>query len=129
MFRLSSIRFLILLSVLCLAFAGCQTSGPPAETIPPGPEGQRDGWTTEEGPKTIDVEDGTARYFNEKGAHVKTETRKDFACQKDVCSTQAMKMTDHTRNGAWTEFKAKKWEVNTGIPDRYFTVRALQRGR
>lgn len=69
------------------------------------------------------------RYYNDKGAHVKTEVRKGYTCKGEICNADTMKLTDHTRNDTWSEFKKKKWEVNTGVADRFFTVRSLQRGR
>jgi len=68
------------------------------------------------------------RYFNEKGAHIKTETRSDYECKGKVCSPRLLKMEDHSRGGAWTELKCKSWEVNTGLSDDLFSVRNLQRG-
>jgi len=67
-------------------------------------------------------------YFNDKGAKIKTETRGDFSCRGKMCTAARMKMVDHTRNGHWTEIVRSKWQTNTGVPDRTFSVRSLQRG-
>jgi len=69
------------------------------------------------------------KYYNDKGQLMKTETRRDYVCKGKVCQPNVLRLTDHTRNNAWTEISCEKWEVNTGISDRAFTVRALQRGR
>jgi outer membrane lipoprotein-sorting protein len=73
------------------------------------------------------------RYYGDKGNLIKSEVREDYTCKtvggKKICQPRKMKLTDHTRNGAWTSFTCKSWEINTGINDRFFTVRALQRGR
>jgi outer membrane lipoprotein-sorting protein len=68
-------------------------------------------------------------YSNDKGAKIKTETRSDYECRGKMCTAGRMKMVDHTRNGHWTEIVRSKWQVNTGVSDQEFSVRALQRGR
>jgi outer membrane lipoprotein-sorting protein len=68
------------------------------------------------------------RYFNNKGVHAKTETRSKYACQGKICVAKVMRLVDHTRNNAWSEFVTTEWKVNTGIKKRFFTVRAIQRG-
>ena len=45
-----------------------------------------------------------------------------------ICNPTVLKMTDHSRNDAWTELKCIDWEANVGIGDDVFTVRTLQRG-
>jgi len=67
------------------------------------------------------------RYYNKKGEHTKTETRTQYACQGPICVAKVMRLVDHTRNNAWSEFVTTDWKVNTGIPDSFFTQRALQR--
>jgi outer membrane lipoprotein-sorting protein len=69
------------------------------------------------------------RYYNKKGVKIKTEYRSGFACIGTVCNAGVMKMVDHVRNDAWTQMTRTKWKVNTGVSDRKFTLRALQRGR
>jgi len=69
------------------------------------------------------------KYYNEKGELMKTEVRTDYLCKGRICQPSVLKLTDHTRNDAWTKIICDKWEVNTGVDDRFFTVRALQRGR
>ncbi len=75
----------------------------------------------------------TIRYFNKLGVKVKTEQRTGYTCKPvkggQVCNFSESKMTSHVRNGTWTKFIRKEWEVNTGVKDTYFTVRAIQRGR
>ncbi|MBT3222987.1 MAG: outer membrane lipoprotein-sorting protein [Proteobacteria bacterium] len=68
------------------------------------------------------------RYFNTKGANTKTEVRREFTCEGKVCNPEVMRMTDHTRNGAWTEFRRQKWEAQPGLDEGLFTVRSLQSG-
>jgi outer membrane lipoprotein-sorting protein len=69
------------------------------------------------------------RYFNEAGQHLKTETRSEYDCAESLCTPKQMRMTDHTRGGAWTVLEAVSRKVNQGIPDSNFTVRNLERGR
>ncbi len=66
-------------------------------------------------------------YYNDAGKHIKTETRREYLCKKGVCNGRVMRMPDHTRNGHYTEIIRKKWKVNTGVSDRKFSRRALQR--
>jgi hypothetical protein len=68
------------------------------------------------------------KYFNDKGEHIKTETRDGYDCKGTICNPTVLKMTDHTRNGAWTELRCTTWDANIGIEDDLFTVRTLQRG-
>ena len=72
------------------------------------------------------------RYFNAKGEKLKTETRTGYTCTPtpagQLCNYQEAKMVSHVRNNAWSKFVRTKWEVNTGVSKRYFTLRSLQRG-
>jgi outer membrane lipoprotein-sorting protein len=79
---------------------------------------------------TIDTESKlpqVIKNYNDKGVHVKTETRTEYGCQGDVCVAGLMKMEEHTRE-AWTELRRVGWEVNSGLSDDTFSVRNLQRG-
>jgi len=67
-------------------------------------------------------------YFNDKGAKLKTEIRSNYKCQGDICNPHTIRMTDHTRNGLWTENRMLSWKFNTNVPDTVFTTRNLQRG-
>ena len=71
-------------------------------------------------------------YFNDKGVKVKTEEREGYSCKSTprglVCNCKVMKLTDHTRNGLWTKLIMKTWELDTGVPDSFFSQRDLQRG-
>lgn len=66
-------------------------------------------------------------YFNDKGKKIKSETRTEYTCPKDVCGARVMRMVDHTRNDHWTEIIRTKWQINTGFSDRKFKRRELQR--
>jgi outer membrane lipoprotein-sorting protein len=65
------------------------------------------------------------KYFNKKGAHIKTETRSGYSCQQEVCNAERMVMVDHTRNDAATEMLRGTWEVNTGLDDSVFSLNNL----
>ena len=67
-------------------------------------------------------------YYDEKGIHLKTETRSEYKCTGAVCIPTVMRMEDHQRKGAWTELRMKDWEIDTGFSDDIFSVRNLQRG-
>jgi len=69
------------------------------------------------------------RYFNEKGAKLKTEIRSEFTCQGKICTPRVMRMIDHVRSDLWSEMRRTEWKVNTEIKDSFFTVQSLQRGR
>lgn len=66
-------------------------------------------------------------YYSDKGKKLKTETRVDHQCRGKICNAFTLKMIDHTRNDLWTKLLMTNWEVDTGIPDAYFTSRSLQR--
>ncbi|MBI5509191.1 MAG: outer membrane lipoprotein-sorting protein [Deltaproteobacteria bacterium] len=68
------------------------------------------------------------RYFNDAGVNAKTETRSDFTCQGKLCTPRAVEMVDHSRGELKSRMLLKDWQVNRGVPDSLFTVRALQRG-
>jgi len=68
------------------------------------------------------------KYFNDKDEHIKTESRGGYDCQGTICNPTILRMTDHSRNGAWTELRCTSWKANVGLEDDVFTVRTLQRG-
>ena len=68
-------------------------------------------------------------YYNDRNMHIKTETRTDWECDGEIFHARVMNMVDHRRNDIETTMEAKKWKVNTGVPDKFFTVRSLQRRR
>jgi outer membrane lipoprotein-sorting protein len=68
------------------------------------------------------------RYYDDKGTKVKTEQRLEFTCGGGVCAPKIVEMVDHTRADIKTRMMRKAWKVNQGVPDSFFTVRALQRG-
>jgi len=68
-------------------------------------------------------------YFNDKDEKVKSETRKDYECQGKHCNPKVITLTDHTRGGVTSTLRRKAWKVDTGVADRYFSVRSLQRRR
>jgi hypothetical protein len=68
------------------------------------------------------------KYFSDSGAHIKTETRSEYTCEKEFCSPKTMKMVDHTKNDASTTLSRVKWKVNIDIPDSRFSKRALEEG-
>lgn len=66
------------------------------------------------------------KYFNAAGTHLKTETRTNYTCEKDVCAPAELKMVDHTKGGLSTTMVRKSWKVNPEIPDSKFSKRALE---
>ena len=68
-------------------------------------------------------------YFNDDGIRVKTETRTGYECRGEHCNAALMTLTDHTRDGLTSTLKRLDWQVNTGLADSFFTLRALQRRR
>lgn len=69
------------------------------------------------------------RYYNTDGLHIKTETRSKYDCAENVCTPAVLKMTDHTRNDAWTSLTVLERKVNQGVSASLFSVRNLERGR
>lgn len=68
------------------------------------------------------------KYFSGTGTLLKTETRGDYACEKETCFPKTLKMVDHTKNGAATVLKVIKSKINEDIPDSRFSKRALEEG-
>ncbi len=71
----------------------------------------------------------SVEYYNEKGVKVRSEVREGFQCKQGLCNPRKMTMLDHTRGDLKSEMIQRKWTPNTGISDREFTVRSLQRRR
>jgi hypothetical protein len=67
------------------------------------------------------------RYFNDKGVHLKTETRADYGCEGKVCTPKDHKMVDHQKGGHFTRLLRKTWKVNEPIPDEIFSKRSLEK--
>jgi len=67
------------------------------------------------------------RYFDDKGTHVKTESRSDYVREGDVSLPKELKMTDATKEGRWTRMTAKTLKVNQDIPDEFFTKKNLEK--
>lgn len=74
----------------------------------------------------------TIKYFDDKGQHVKTETRTDYVCgdtpKGEYCTPGVFKMVDHTRNDAYTTLTQTDVKINSGVDDAVFSQRTLQRG-
>jgi hypothetical protein len=66
------------------------------------------------------------RYFNEKGAHIKTETRTDYECKGNICLPGVQKMTDHT-TGVSSTLKMKKPKIDKELDDKLFSKRYLMK--
>ena len=77
---------------------------------------------------TEDMVPQTLRYFNNKGQHVKTEERSNWYREAGVVQPQTLKMTDHTRNDAYTILNQTVTGTNQGLGDELFSQRALQQG-
>lgn len=66
-------------------------------------------------------------YFNQEGTRLKTETRSEYSCEGSICSPGRLKMVDNTTHGHATSLIRKRWKVNSGLSERLFSVRDLQR--
>jgi outer membrane lipoprotein-sorting protein len=66
------------------------------------------------------------RYFSDKGAHIKTETRKEYRCAQNYCVPKVQKLVDHTTKLESTLY-LKKHKINPSIPDRVIAKRYLLR--
>ena len=66
------------------------------------------------------------KYFDEKGNHVKTETRTNYVCEGKVCLAKRQKMVDHTKNDKWSRLELTEYHVNPSLPDDMFSKRNLQ---
>lgn len=67
-------------------------------------------------------------YVNGEGVVVKTEARSNYICEGAACTPGTLRMTDHSRNDAWTELTAVEVKFDSGLEDGLFTVRSLQTG-
>jgi outer membrane lipoprotein-sorting protein len=64
------------------------------------------------------------RYFNDKGAHIKTEVRSDYQCEGKVCLPGKQRMTDHT-TGVSSTLKVKSPKIDKALDDKLFSKRYL----
>jgi outer membrane lipoprotein-sorting protein len=66
------------------------------------------------------------KYFDDKGNHVKTETRTNYSCEQKVCLPKRQKMVDHTKNDKWSRLELSEYKVNPSLPEDMFSKRNLQ---
>ena len=66
------------------------------------------------------------KYYNASGTLLKTETRSNYTCEKDICAPAELKMVDHTKGGQSTVLSRKAWKPNVAVADSKFTKRALE---
>lgn len=66
------------------------------------------------------------KYFNDKGTHVKTETRMKYFCEDSVCLPKRQKMVDHTKNEKWSKLHLDEWNINPRLPKKMFSKRNLK---
>ncbi len=68
-------------------------------------------------------------YYNAKGAKLLTEKREGWQCADGLCNPRKMSMVDHSRGDMESFMIQRAWKHNTGVDDRLFSVRSLQRRR
>ena len=68
-------------------------------------------------------------YYNDKGVKQKTENRESFQCKENTCNPRIMTLIDHSRGDLKSVMVQQAWKLNTGVDERFFTVRSLQRRR
>jgi len=68
----------------------------------------------------------TIKYFDDKGNHVKTETRSNQFCEQNVCLSKVQKMVDHTKGDKWSELKMSDYKINPALDEDMFSKRNLQ---
>ena len=66
------------------------------------------------------------KYFDDKGNHVKTETRTNYVCEGKVCLPKRQKMVDHTKNEKWSRLELGEYKINPSLPEDMFSKRNLQ---
>ena len=73
---------------------------------------------------------GEIRYYDAKGALVRTEVRSDYSCgsgdQQGICTPGKQRMVDHTKN-LITTMTRKAWKANAALSDDQFTKRSLEK--
>ena len=68
------------------------------------------------------------KYFNDRGQHVKTETRGDYHCGQEACIPGTLTMVDHSRGELSTTLTQAVESINGGLSEDVFSQRTLQRG-
>lgn len=66
------------------------------------------------------------RYFNDKGVHIKTESRSDYKCKGKICLPGLQKMADHTTK-VTSAMEMKEHEIDASLPNEIFSKRYLQK--
>ena len=66
------------------------------------------------------------KYYDDKGTHVKTETRTNYVCEGKVCLPKRQKMVDHTKNDKWSRLELTDYKANPSLPEDMFSKRNLQ---
>lgn len=61
------------------------------------------------------------KFFDDKGALTKTETRTGYSCEGDVCTPGERKSIDAKNAAHWTKLVTKSRKVNAEIADKIFT--------
>jgi hypothetical protein len=65
------------------------------------------------------------RYFSDRGALVRTETRSAYECAEGHCAPGELKMVDHAKGGHWSKITRKVWKVNPALAEDLFSKRSL----
>lgn len=66
------------------------------------------------------------KMYDDKGNHVKTETRLKYFCEGAVCLAKKQKMVDHTKNDKYSSLRMEEHEINPSLPAKLFSKRNLQ---
>jgi outer membrane lipoprotein-sorting protein len=67
------------------------------------------------------------KYFAAGGKHVKTETRRDYVCQREICQAKKTRMTNHAQGGLYSELTLTDHKIDPPFDDDLFSKRSLQR--
>jgi outer membrane lipoprotein-sorting protein len=66
------------------------------------------------------------KYFNDKGVHIKTETRSDYKCKDKICTPGVQKYVDHQAK-LTTTINLVEYVFDSKVDDKVFSKRYLQK--
>jgi outer membrane lipoprotein-sorting protein len=66
------------------------------------------------------------KYFNDKGAHIKSEERSDYKCKGNICTPGVQTVSDLSSK-VTSVLQLKEYKIDANLPDSIFSKRYLQK--
>jgi outer membrane lipoprotein-sorting protein len=66
------------------------------------------------------------KYFDDDGKHLKTEARREYVCEANVCQAKIMKMVHHAKGDLTSTLTMKRLKINPTLAKGLFSKRSLK---